>query len=59
MLSVCPLLFTHDKPLTRRKNHAGRQTLPVELPRVVNTVACEPAQCAYGRCGAELAVIGY
>lgn len=42
-----------------RKRHPGRQTLPEDLPRVVNVVACPPAQCACGKCGAETAVIGY
>ena len=42
-----------------RKQHPGRQTLPADLPRVVNVVACAPAQCTCGKCGAETAVIGY
>jgi len=42
-----------------RKQHPGRQTLPADLPRVVNVVACAPAQCVCGQCGAETAVIGY
>jgi len=43
----------------RRKNHPGRQTLPADLPRVVNTVACAADQCTCGNCAAETVVIGY
>lgn len=43
----------------RRKNHPGRQTLPADLPRVVNTVACAPDQCTCGNCATETVVIGY
>ena len=43
----------------KRRNHPGRQTLPADLPRVVNVIACPPAQCTCGKCGAETAVIGY
>jgi transposase len=46
-------------PRKNRKQHPGRQTLPAELPRVVNLVACPPVQCKCGSCGAETAVIGY
>jgi len=42
-----------------RKQHPGRQTLPADLPRVVNIVTCPPAQCTCGQCGAQTAVIGY
>ena len=42
-----------------RKRHPGRQTLPADLPRVVNLIACPPAQCVCGKCGAETAVIGH
>ena len=42
-----------------RRNHPGRQTLPADLPRVVNTVACAPDQCACGHCGNATAVIGF
>jgi transposase len=42
-----------------RKPHPGRQTLPVDLPRVVTVISCPPAQCTCGNCGAETAVIGY
>ena len=43
----------------KRKNHPGRQTLPADLPRVVNVVACAPEQCTCGNCGGETVVIGY
>lgn len=42
-----------------RKPHPGRQTLPADLPRVEKVIACPPAQCTCGNCGAETAVIGY
>jgi transposase len=46
-------------PRKNRKPHPGRQTLPDSLPRVVKVIACPPAQCTCGNCGAETAVIGY
>ena len=52
-----PLPEAPAKPRKRRKAHPGRQTLPADLPRVVNVVACATAPC--GHCGAETAVIGY
>ncbi len=48
-----------EQPAKIRKQHPGRQTLPEDLPRVVKTIVCEPAQCVCGQCGAEKAVIGY
>lgn len=54
-----PLPEAPAKPRKRNKRHPGRQTLPADLPRVVNVVACAPAQCTCGHCGAETAVIGY
>ena len=42
-----------------RKNHSGRQALPADLPRVVNTVACAPEQCTCGNCATDTVVIGY
>jgi transposase len=54
-----PLPEAPAKPRNRRKAHPGRQTLPADLPRVVNVVACATAQCTCGHCGAETAVIGY
>ena len=53
------LPVTPSKPRKTRERHPGRQTLPADLPRVVKVIACEPAQCACGKCGAETAVIGY
>ncbi len=50
---------TPAKPRKSRKQHPGRQTLPADLPRVVNVIACAPAQCTCGQCGAGTAVIGY
>jgi transposase len=47
------------RPRQARKPHPGRQELPAELPRVEETVACEPAQCVCGACGAATEVIGY
>ena len=35
----------------KRKKHPGRQTLPADLPRVVNVVPCAPEQCTCGNCG--------
>ncbi len=46
-------------PRKKRKPHPGRQTLPADLPRVEKIIACAPAQCTCGKCGAETAVIGY
>ncbi len=51
-----------ETPAAQRKNrkqHPGRQTLPADLPRVEKIIACPPAQCTCGKCGAETAVIGY
>ena len=42
-----------------RKKHPGRQTLPADLPRVVNVVPCAPEQCACGNCGVKTELIGY
>jgi len=48
-------------PVTEQKKrkHPGRQTLPANLPRVEQVIACTPEQCVCGNCGAETAVIGY
>ena len=43
----------------KRRPHPGRQTLPADLPRVEEIVACTPEQCRCGSCGAETKVIGY
>lgn len=45
--------------LRNRRKHPGRQSLPATLPRVERVIACTPAQCVCGQCGAETAVIGY
>ena len=42
-----------------RRKHPGRQSLPANLPRVERVIACTPAQCVCGQCGAETTVIGY
>lgn len=47
------------KPKRERRPHPGRQTLPSHLRRVVETIACEPAQCVCRCCGGDTAVIGY
>ena len=39
--------------------HPGRQTLPAELPRREQVVACPPEQGVCGRCGRPTVVIGY
>jgi transposase len=46
-------------PEKKRRKHPGRQTLPAELPRVEQVIACTPEQCKCGNCGAETKVIGY
>ena len=43
----------------KRRKHPGRQTLPAELPRVEQVIACTPEQCICGNCGAGTKVIGY
>jgi transposase len=50
---------TPAKPRKTRERHPRRQTLPADLPRVVNLIARQTAQCVCGQCGAETAVIGY
>ena len=39
--------------------HPGRQTLPPNLPRVEQVIACSPEQCLCGICGQEKELIGY
>jgi transposase len=39
--------------------HPGRQTLPAELPRREQVLACTPEQCVCGQCGRPTVVIGY
>jgi transposase len=43
----------------QRRPHPGRQSLPVELPRVEKVIACPAEQCVCGRCGQPTTVIGY
>jgi transposase len=43
----------------QRRPHPGRQTLPGDLPRVEEVIACTPEQCVCGNCGKETVVIGY
>lgn len=43
----------------KRHRHPGRQTLPPELPRVEQVIACSAEQCVCGHCGGETTVIGY
>ena len=47
----------HTPP--KRRRHPGRQTLPPELPRVEQVIACSAEQCVCGQCGGETTVIGY
>jgi transposase len=46
-------------PLKPARKHPGRQTLPADLPRVDQTVACTADQCVCGKCGKETVLIGY
>ena len=48
-----------ETPQRKKKKHPGRQSLPADLPRVERIVACSPAECQCGQCGAETVVIGY
>lgn len=43
----------------KRRKHPGRQTLPADLPRVEQVIACTPEQCICGNCGTGTKVIGY
>jgi transposase len=47
------------RPAEKRVRHPGRQTLPVELPRVMRVIACTPEQNICAGCGQETAVIGH
>jgi transposase len=49
-----PVRSTRER---ERKPHPGRQSLPKNLPRVEQVVACSDRTCK--RCGAETALIGY
>lgn len=46
-------------PLKRQKQMPRRQSLPAELPRIEQLIACEPQECRCGACGREKIVIGY
>lgn len=43
----------------KKRKHPGRQTLPVDLPRVERVISCTAEQCVCGGCGAATSVIGY
>jgi transposase len=45
-------------PLKPARKHPGRQTLPADLPRIEQTVACTADQCVCGKCGKETVLIG-
>jgi transposase len=42
-----------------RGKHPGRQTLPANLERVEQIIACTAEQCRCGQCGEATTVIGY
>jgi len=46
-------------PLKRAKQTPARQSLPAELPRIEQLIACSPQECMCGACGREKVVIGY
>src|SRR5664280_3304734 len=46
-------------PDKKKRKHPGRQTLPVNLPRVERVIACTSEQCVCGGCGQATTVIGY
>ncbi len=46
-------------PLRRSRQRPARQSLPAELPRIEQLIACEPQECVCGNCGRETVVIGY
>lgn len=43
----------------RKRNHPGRQQLPMNLSRVERILRCTPEQCVCQGCGQETVVIGY
>jgi len=43
----------------KKRQHPGRQTLPANLPRVEQVIACTPEQCVCDNCGRDTSVIGY
>lgn len=58
-----PIAATTPSPNTGsgadRRRHPGRQTLPVDLPRVERIIPCTPEQCICKGCDREKSVIGY
>jgi transposase len=46
-------------PLKGTKPRPVRQSLPAELPRIEQLIACQPQECLCGTCGREKVVIGY
>jgi len=46
-------------PLKESKPRPVRQSLPAELPRIEQFIACQPQECVCGSCGREKVVIGY
>ena len=46
-------------PKKPARNHPGRQSLPVDLPRVEQVLDCRPEQRVCAGCGQETVVIGY
>jgi transposase len=46
-------------PLKGSKPRPVRQSLPAELPRIEQLIACQPQECVCGTCGREKVVIGY
>jgi len=42
-----------------KRQHPGRQELPVHLPRVERILRCTPEQCVCQGCGKQTVVIGY
>jgi transposase len=46
-------------PLKGTKPRPVRQSLPAELPRIEQLIACQPQECVCGTCGREKVVIGY
>jgi transposase len=46
-------------PVKGSKPRPVRQSLPAELPRIEQLIACEPQECVCGAYGREKVVIGY
>lgn len=44
---------------SRQRKHPGRQTLPLDLPRIERVIPCTGEQCVCGACGQPTTVIGY